>query len=318
MKLVIPISKHDRHLISDFLQAIEVFPIGGDHDLLIVAAKEVEQDAIELQKKIGHLFKSTDMVVIPDVMLGWPMSCNYFFQQACIHLRKDKNLDAFFWFELDTTPVSPNWLDAISKEYYADTTIALKDKRKPFMFLGAKERVYEGRNGELIPESVAGHRMAPIGVYSSTICFAPVLNSLSKTNRHWTHVIQWYVCKSLNVSKLIQNNWRTKNYRKEDKKIVCDSTANLAWDIHWNKPLNKSAVLVHGCKDGSLLNVLLNNKDKNMKIAKNISVEDAEDIADEIEDERDFDIEKQIRIYKQRLSNLKFFQKKPKESEEQE
>lgn len=319
MKLVIPVSKHDRHLIQDFIKCIEVFPIGTEHDLLIIGSKENEEVIISFEKQIKHLFDRSEIKIIPDTMLGWPMSCNFYFQQACAHLREDEDSDAFLWFELDTVPTKENWLDLISFEYYADTTRAVKEKRDPMIYLGSRERVYEGRNGELIPESVAGHRMAPVGVYSTEICHAPVLNSLSMTNRHWTHVIQWYVVKHMKDCDLIQNNWRTENYRQKDGQIICDSKANLAWDVHWNKPVNEDSILIHGCKDSSLVKLLLNNiKNNDMKFAKNLTVDNARELAEDIEDSDESEIERKMKIYQKRMANLKFFQKKPPKEENNE
>jgi len=313
MKITIPVSRHDRHLIPNFVKSLESFKPGSDHEVIIFGSREVEQDVLELDKKIKHLFDASETLIIDDTMLGWPMSCNFYFQQLCRHIAGKKDADAFMWFELDTTILKNNWLDIISAEYYADTTKAVKEKRSPRIYLGAKERVYEGKNGELLPESLAGQRMAPIGVYSKEICLSPVLNSMSMSNRHWTHIIQWYVVKQLNDSNLIQNNWRTKNYRHEGENIVCDSDANLAWDIHWNKPVDKSAVLVHGCKDSSLFKLLLDNSNDDMKMIKNLSVEDAEDIMEDIEDATYSDSEPQSKSYKQRNKSSK---KKQKETEE--
>jgi hypothetical protein len=313
MKLVIPVSRHDRHLIPAFLKSIETFKPGSEHELLVFGSREAESDVLEIEAKIKHLFNSSETFIIDDTMLGWPMSCNFYFQQLCRYISGKKDIDSFMWFELDTTIMKSNWLDIISYEYYSDTTKAVKEKREPAIYLGSRERVYEGRNGELLPESLAGQRMAPVGVYSREICFSHVLNSLSMVNRHWTHVIQWYVVKRLKNSSLIQNNWRTKNYRHEDKNIVCDSDANLAWDVHWNKPVDEDAVLVHGCKDGSLLKLLLDNNNDDMKMVKNLSVEDAEDIMEDIEDATYSDSEPQSKSYKQRNKSSK---KKQKEKEE--
>lgn len=319
MKLVIPVSKADRHLIPDFIKSIEMFPAGTEHDVLIIGSKENEEHIVSLEKQIKHLFDTCEKHIIADSMLGWPMSCNFYFQQACAKLREEEDTDAFLWFELDTVPLKENWLDLISFEYYADTTRAVKEKREPMIYFGAKERVYEGRNGELLPESVAGHRMAPVGVYSTEVCHAPVLNSLSMTNRHWTHVIQWYVVKRMKDSPIIQNNWRTDNYRKENGEIICDSKSNLAWNIHWNKPINDEAILVHGCKDGSLIKLLLNNTTKDdMKIARNLTVDNAKEIAEDIEDLDESELERKMRIYQKRIANLKFFQKKPVKEENNE
>jgi predicted nucleotidyltransferase len=284
MKLVIPVSKSDRELIPNLYAAFGKYEIGSDHDLLVVGSHEVQADVDDIIENLRGKFDTVDKLIIKDSNLGWPMACNHYFQQACYHLNKGDD-DAFVWFELDTTPICDHWLDIINKEYYDDTTRAVKAGREPLLYLGAKERSYEGRNGELLPESIAGSRMAPVGVYSTDICSAPVLSSLAATTRHWSSVIQWYTVPSLANSWLIQNNWRTKNYRKENGVIVCDSIANLAWGVHFNNPVSENAVLVHGCKDGSLLQVLLdNNVDKDMKVATQVSIEDAEQIAEEFEE----------------------------------
>jgi hypothetical protein len=309
MLLVIPVSKHDKHLIENFKTLIGKFPVGEDHDLLVIGSKENQNEIEKLEYDIKHLFASSSTHIIDDTVYGWPMSCNYYFQQTCYYLRNKKKLDSFFWYELDSAPLKENWLDIISREYYLDTTKAAKENRKPKTFLGSKQRNYEGENGELLPESIAGPKMSSVGVYSIDICNIPVLTSLSLSNRHWTSVIQWYTTPFLNDSKLIQDNWRTNKYRKLNESIVCDSIANLAWDVHFNNPVDKEVVIVHGCKDESLFDLLCNNnKLNNMKVAKQISVEDVEEIVEEFE-------EKQDRRYK-KSKKLNTSSDKEKENEE--
>ena len=48
-----------------------------------------------------------------------------------------------------------------------------------------------------------------------------------------------------------------------------------------------------------------------MKVAKNLTVEEAQEIAEGIEDIDESEIEKKMRIYQKRIANLRFFQKKP-------
>jgi len=55
------------------------------------------------------------------------------------------------------------------------------------------------------------------------------------------------------VSKLIHNNWRTKNYEIGPKgEIYCDPIDDLS--VYGPVPAN--AAVVHGCKDGSLIEAL--------------------------------------------------------------
>jgi len=288
MLLVIPVSKQDKHLIGRFKSIVNKFPVGIDHDLLVIGSKENQNEIEKLEYDIRHLFTTSKFHLVNDNMLAYPMACNYYFQQTCAYLKGKKDHDSFFWFELDSIPLKANWLDIVSTEYYNDTTKALREKRKPKIFFGIKERNYEGKNGNLLPESISGSKMSSIGVYSTTICNAPVLSSLSLTNRHWTSVIQWYTIKELNDSKLIQNNWKTNNYRKYNDSIVCDSISDSPWNAHYNNVINKDCVVIHGCKDESLFNLLLNNnKNDNMNIAKQVSVDDAEDIVEEFEEKQD-------------------------------
>jgi hypothetical protein len=81
MKLVIPVSRHDRHLIPAFLKSIEKFNPGSEHELLVFGSREVESDVLEIEAKIKHLFNLSETLIIDDTMLGWPMSCNFYFQQ---------------------------------------------------------------------------------------------------------------------------------------------------------------------------------------------------------------------------------------------
>ena len=289
MKLVIPVSRHDVKLIENLYKAFDAFPFSREHELLIIGSKENEVAIQSLNEGIKHLFAKSECKLIEDTMLGWPGSCNFYFQQACYHLGNSPSMP-FLWYELDSTPLKEGWLDLLAQSYHADTTVAAREGRKPRTYLGAKERNYEGRNGELLPESIAGSRMSQVGIYDPMITQIPVLSSLSATTRHWSSVIQWYVTPNMIDSPLIQNNWRTLNYRRDAWDIICDSDANLAWDVHFSKPVSKEAVLLHGCKDGTLLDLLLNNKDTNknkpMKVVTNISLADAKMMAEEF-DERD-------------------------------
>lgn len=287
MKLVIPVSKSDRALIPNLYLAFDKFTISSKHDLVVVGSKDVESDALDISNTLKSKFSTSTVHIIPNNNLGWPMACNHHWQNTCYFLNASKNNSPFLWFELDSTPVKDGWLDAIAVEYHKDTTTAVYEKRPARKFLGNKERNYEGKNGELLPESSAGNRMAPVGVYPPEICQAPTINSLNTTMRHWASVHQWYCVPSLIDSDLIQNNWRTKNYRKENEIIVCDSIANLAWDVHFNKPMGENAVLVHGCKDGSLIKLLLDNKQNDMKIVKQMSPKEAEEAVEEFEEQED-------------------------------
>jgi hypothetical protein len=252
MLLVVPISRADMRLASTVEKSFSLFPPGDEHDLLVVGSPNVNDEAQALLASIGKYFQSaTFHILARDNHFGWPMACGYYFQQTCYFVATLPQIP-WMWFELDCTPIYSGWLTKI-KEAYNDT---------PNFFLGSKDVTVRGKNGKMLDVSESGYNMATCGVYPHDMP-ARILNlrAMHASYMRWNEFIQWYVVPSMSDTKLIQNNWRTMNYRREGSEIICDSDANLAWNIHYNSPILDTTVVVHGCKDGSLTSLLSHAND---------------------------------------------------------
>jgi len=263
MLLVIPVSKADASLIPNVVRAFEINPPGRDHTLLVVSTHDASDEANTLIDGIQrHFTSSTLHVLSPKADEGWPRSMNSLFQQTVYKVATliPEN-QGWFWHELDTVPLANNWLSTIETAYYADANESVKEGRGIYRFLGVKDATVKAQNGELLPLEKAGSHMAAVGVYPSNfVDLVPIVPALTGGRDPFYVRAQWYVLKLLNVSPLIQNNWRTVNYRLDGDEIVCDSHANWAWDIHYNNPISKDALIIHGVKDSSLVDLLGNNK----------------------------------------------------------
>jgi hypothetical protein len=261
MLLVIPVSLSDRHLIPFVERAFEMFPPGSGHQLLVVGSPNVMQDVAELAQKLCIHFAGNAKTHIfeTDSALGWPTNCNYYFQQVVFYLPSFiQTPGLWFWFELDSTPLKAGWMDEIETVCTIERAKSLHDEAEPPKFFGLKERTYQEFRGELLPIEEAGEHMAPCGVYpSDMIDWVLTLRAISATNVPWYCFIQWYVLNDFQELPILQNNWKTGSYeRNADGQITCQSEANWAWDKHFNDPIAPSTVLVHGCKDGSLTELL--------------------------------------------------------------
>lgn len=261
MLLVISVSRSDKQLIPNVEKALELFPPGNGHSLLIVGSPNVSSEMDELRGQISSYFTRDDVHLLDhDSFLGWPGACNYAFQQTCFHLREQ---GPWLWFELDCTPIKENWLSTIEEAY----------RLGPTRFMGCLERTYRGFNGELLSEEEGGKHMAACGVYPPYAADTIVpLKGVSETDIPWWSFLQWYIAPFCSHTDLIQNNYKTQNYREQlvtgyndfpdpipdHVDIDCDSCNNTAWDNHYNNPISPNAVLVHGCKDGSLIKLMLN------------------------------------------------------------
>lgn len=246
MLLVLPVSQSDSHLIPNAEKSFALFPPGAGHKLVVVGSPNVAEEMNRLSGSLSQYFNEASVHFFDnDNFLGWPSACNYYFQQACFHIAT-YNVP-WFWYELDCTPLKEGWLSVIEAEY----------NEGPGGFLGCLEQTYRGFDGRLLDGQDAGQHMAACGVYPGDITGTVVpLRGVSETDVVWWNFLQWYIAPVTRHTHLIQNNYKTHNYRKEDGEIVCDSCNNWAWECHYNKPINPKAVILHGCKDGSLFKLL--------------------------------------------------------------
>lgn len=256
MLVVLPLSRSDAHLTDAMERAFQKFSPGANHNLLVVASPDAKNEAEVLLNKLrGYFVNAALEVFVSNNTFGWPRACNHYFQQACYTVSKYvKPTQGWLWMEMDSVPLTSNWLTILEQEYYADALVGTAEGRSMRRFMGAPEKTLKSVQGELVDD---GFHMASNGVYPGDFGpTCPVLKSIPGVNNHFSVHLKWYPVKSFNSTKLIQNNRDTNNYRQEEGKIVCDSIARNAWDFHYNEVLSEEAILLHGCKDGSLIDLV--------------------------------------------------------------
>lgn len=258
MLLVIPISQSDANLIPDIQKAFAKFPPGAGHDLLVIGFPSLSDQISTFAETLSKHFRKTFVHLLPsDNDQGWPMGMNILFRTAAAHVPSLlKENECWLWFEMDTLPLKDNWLSDLHTAYYSDVIPAEKEGRKPRKFLGVKEPSIRAQNGEQLSIERAGHHMAAVGVYPATFesIARPLLKVLHTNNTPFYQVLQWYVVTDLQETTLIQNNKETFNYTPDGK---CEGKPRNPWGVNWEKPISKDAVIIHGCKDGTLLKLLL-------------------------------------------------------------
>ncbi len=260
MLLVLPVSLSDHKTLPSVEKAFEAFPPGSGHKLLVVGSPNVEQHVKQAAQNLcGHFAGNAATYIFDlDCEFGWPTACNTYFQQVAFYLGSSGEDYPWLWYELDTTPTRAGWLDEIENEVHFLTAEAQSAGVYPPRYFGAIEPARLEYQGTLMPN--AGKQMAAVGVYPSNMNDVLSLRAISATNIPWYTFLRWYVTARAAELPLIQNNWQTARYhREEDGTIASDSVAKWAWDIHFNDPVGPEVALVHGCKDGSLLDLYLSD-----------------------------------------------------------
>ncbi len=206
----------------------------------------------EAAAAIGDL--TSDVTVLPVQFEGqdtWPQSPNLHWVMTMEALRLTGNKDTIFWMELDCDPIATNWADLLETDW--------RKGRQPF---AGKIVPKPSRNaaGAIVYEPddlmMMGCGMYPFNITQFKNWDTLVKGFLVGTNtepfdvfmRGWMRQAGW------TETDLIGDRWNTINYREG---LFCDpGPTEFKYRDH-SKTDVSGAVVVHGCKDGSLARLIL-------------------------------------------------------------
>jgi len=245
MILLIPISAFDARLIPDLTKALLHCGSLHKHNIRIVPTASVVGIGNKLAedlKPICDRIKVVPLELDPD--RGWPRACTVHWQKAFIAMAREGLREEVYWFEADNTPLCAGWLDKLYEEYHTA-------KRA---FMGTVVTTWRTN-----PQGVlfqAGEHMVGTGIYPpswygnwSNYLTVP-FNEPFDTNFQ----DEWLLdCQRTN---LICHMGKTGNYRREAGQIVCDDRDMPSGVSYNHGPVPPEAVVVHGCKDGSLARLI--------------------------------------------------------------
>lgn len=231
-----------------FLSSLRHFGDYKKHDLVVVCRKTDKDIGSFTLNMIKDMFSISELLVFEDEKLktGWPLGPNSYWKRTIEHLKEIDNKQPWFWMESDITPLKPGWLDCLQAEYesYGCDDICM------------------GALSETATVTQEGKRITLSHHLQGTAVYAARLDKISST---WKHVDSiptafdvlcqgelWFYIKE---TKLIQQGFRTINYKLWDKVlpfIKGEDNGDLQNHISYANPLDLEACVHHGCKDGSL------------------------------------------------------------------
>ena len=228
--------------LADLMIALGPYQL---HDLLLVGSHENAALINEMNTKLGRLFRKADTFLFTCPVKGWPKGPNHYFRSTVLRLYSQGLAEQpWYWFEMDNTPLKSGWLDALQTEYNLNSAV----------FMGAKQAsYYKDAEDKLI---INGYHMCGTGIYPKNFVEYSTLWKFEEGIAFdvW---IQWEVSPHLHDTLLMQHNWKTINYRRKKGQIISDNFDMPHPDLHTNNPVHPDAVVCHGCKDGSLPKLIL-------------------------------------------------------------
>lgn len=261
MKIIIPSSQSDIHRALPHARVLQKFGGLETHEVIYFCAPSVKEQTHEAAKINGaHV-----VVMDGEPQGGWPVACNQMFSAIVVWLGRTGNTSPFLFMELDMLPVRPHWATLLEKEY------AIKGKP----FLGTI--VPYGTASSPAPDApinyAAGETMMMgCGIYpphmhaDERIRWA--IQNLGKQPGQQPRVGQHFIAFDVYLrhpmkafgmahTPLIGDQWNTGSYYEDVDGLVCEA---LPFDRPHRKRgglVPKEAIVIHGCKDDSLVNLLL-------------------------------------------------------------
>lgn len=253
MKIAIPVSAHDKHLLPDLTDCL--LKLGGleEHPVIFFPTPAAKDTAYEHAERLG----AETYPLTQDFEGGAPVACNRHFASVVFALAKMGNTDPFLWLELDMLPVKPRWAVALSEDYrYGGTPFRGVLVNMPFNVNG---KITFRDNDQM---------MMGTGIYPPNMekdeRIKPLLLDLAKPysmnpREPFDVYLRWPI-RNIGVShtELISDMWCTRNYQSTPQGIVCESVDHGDRVVRPRGGfVSTKALLVHGCKDGSLADIVL-------------------------------------------------------------
>lgn len=266
MKIIIPVSQSDQHLLDPFIQMLSANGPIGEHDVIFMPTANCAELVQSEYKKLANLCRSVQSVTCPRSWEGgWPVACNNHWHFAVSWLDNQLNKDVWMWLELDTAFTVPT-KQAIQKlmEKY---TIGYG---KGQIFMGTQQPVLI--NGKEDPSDLI---MNGVAIYPPMVsrfpAIMPLFNNMGRTGSMGIRIpfdmyLRWQFRKLgvNNIAPIIAHHWKSKEYTHKGDIITFKKDGN---DKVYT--LSPETVLAHGCKDGSL-HRLVAGKDNKVNISDKI------------------------------------------------
>lgn len=233
--------------------------IGGveNHQCLLVSPVGTDTDGIDqpLREAFGQLESHT----YTPTLSGWPHGPNEMFAEVAMLIARDPRFQDFLWLEPDCV-VLPGWMDKIDSAY----------RSCGMPILGVSSNTVAMDSRQVIGRHIVGVAVYPKGF--AQLC--PLVKSLKQMTMEYQRSRSMpkafdayfgaYTVARNAETRLIQHFWRSSEFREEGAVIVAGKTVSNGVE----NIVSPDAVLLHGCKDASLLSIIRSRLDLRIPASK--------------------------------------------------
>ena len=254
MIIVVPVSSTDKEVVQEFVQMFNLFGPYENHELVVVSRPADFKMGREVYRAIedNGFIKKRHHTLDEDGRRGWPGGPNHYWRETALFLRDEYgNTENKPWLflEMDMTPIHKNWADKLEEGYDACG--------KPFM--GNLSWTTTNTSEQEILKLC--QHLVGAAIYPPDLDpYSKIWTKVDRINTAWDVLLQWEFPQHAHDTDLIQFCFRTCNYTKRRDEVggwIIQGDDRDEWpgdgSYTFANPIEiGTAVLVHGCNDGSL------------------------------------------------------------------
>lgn len=257
MRIVIPLSQSDQHLVPDFTRCLLAHGGLEDHPILIIPTETQLDAARVMYEKLVPICKACEIHVLEEEPIGgWPSAPNHHWAMATEIVGQKGDVTPWLWLEVDAA-VRDGWANRLSNAFLNSGGAKFMGHIRPLPY------VDQQGNPRVVPGDTYMSGVAIydhfVGIMGSSTYIPDIQSLKSPSGRDRTdgkpfdvylrHAFQRLGRASTD---LIEDQWQTINYRVENGQLICDSVKGDHIRFPRGGIVNLNAVIIHGCKDGSL------------------------------------------------------------------
>lgn len=248
MLIVLPFCQLDYKLAIALAKYLQYLGPYKQHEFLLVCPPEDSGYLEEMQEAVGDQFARVSVLTPRGLRVAWPGGPNTMFFTIANHVAANVDCTCWYMFEPDNTPVKPGWANTLANEY----------ARTGRPFMGVVHPTYWKRpNGTWYQDGIHLNGSA---IYPKNCpAYSRLFRTIPHANIPWDVYWQWDIASYAASTNLIHFEWRSFNYRRDKQTGEINGErvkGLLPSNLNNPIPLRPDAVVHHGCKDGSLLNIM--------------------------------------------------------------
>lgn len=249
MNIVFVYHNGDAELALESARAITAMGRNHNHIATVCCTEDTKYVA-EVTEELKKTFPSVDRVVARDGFNGWPLGPNQMFVDASSYCY-GKQVPWYFW-EPDCVPMVEGWVDKLEKEF----------NKHPDKIMGCLIEGGMAPSGKNVYKLIVGSAVYPAGFLDRCGLAANLYNYNSAYQNSetvpepWDVRCRWVFMQNGRNTDLIKAYWKSCNYQRRGEDIVFFAEDAEAQEIQSvtcpEGKVDSRAVVIHGCKDGSL------------------------------------------------------------------